>query len=154
MRCVTTRVQAVNVHNASSTLLQYKWSGRRGVHACIAGAAIPLRPGGLHAGLTCGSYMSTIGRNTQNGLMLTLCDPRRTSTLPRVDATSNMYGKMASGVRRDLRSDCSVPAWKILRIEMIKRYAILHVTWCCIEKGTEGWNWASQHVKLTHLGEI
>ena len=83
-----------------------------------------------------------------------LYGPLRTSTLPRIDATSLMYGKMAPGVRRALASDCPVPAWNMLYIQMIKRCAALHVACCRMEKGTEGWNWASQHVKLTHLGEV
>ncbi len=83
-----------------------------------------------------------------------LYDPLRTSSLPRVGATSNMYGKMASRVRRASGSDCPVPALNTVYTQMIKGYAVLHVACCHMEKGTGGWNWASQHVKLTHLGEI
>ena len=57
MRCADSPVGARDAHDAAERLLPYRWSDCRGVHACGAGAAFPLRPGGLQADLTCDSYM-------------------------------------------------------------------------------------------------
>ena len=154
MRCATSSVGPRNACYAAKIFLQWRWSGRRGVHVYLVEAAIHLRPGGQHAGFPCSLCMLTACRELQNRLIQMLSDPLRAGSFPPVDVTPNMYGKMALGVKLALAQECPLSALGALQGHRIMRHALGHVAWCCRQKGSGGWNLASQHVKLTHPVDV